>query len=113
MTPTPETWALPESYYTQMEKDGHDHAEAVIEKASARLVESNSRREKPLTLTRRAVVGHAEEVIINTAKEWGAELIVLGSHGHSGFRRFLLGSVSQAIASHAPCSVEIVRAHKG
>jgi nucleotide-binding universal stress UspA family protein len=113
MTPTPETWSLPDSYYTQIEKDGRDHAEDVIEKASARLVESNARREIPLTLTRRAVFGHAEEVIINTAKEWGADLIVLGSHGHSGFRRFLLGSVSQAVASHAPCSVEIVRTHKG
>jgi nucleotide-binding universal stress UspA family protein len=38
-----------------------------------------------------------------------ADLIVVGSHGYRGFKRFLLGSVSQAVASHAKCSVEIVR----
>ncbi|HWX40942.1 MAG TPA: universal stress protein [Blastocatellia bacterium] len=34
---------------------------------------------------------------------------MVGSHGYRGLTRFLLGSVSQAIASHAKCSVEIVR----
>jgi nucleotide-binding universal stress UspA family protein len=39
----------------------------------------------------------------------GADLMTLGSHGYRGFTRFLPGSVSYAVASHAPCSVEIVR----
>jgi nucleotide-binding universal stress UspA family protein len=112
MTPTPETWAMPDSYYAQIEKDGRDRAREVTENALARLKESNREREIPLSVTSKTIVGHAEEVIINTAKEWGADLIVLGSHGYSGFRRFLLGSVSQAVASHAPCSVEIVRARR-
>ncbi|MGH9835129.1 MAG: universal stress protein [Blastocatellia bacterium] len=46
----------------------------------------------------------------------GENLIVLGSHGRRGLKRFLLGSVSNAVASHADCSVEIVRrrnANKG
>lgn len=109
MTPTPETWALPDSYYAHAEKVGRHHAEEVIGEAVARLNESNAARKAPLTITTKAIVGHAEETIIGTAKEWGADLIVLGSHGYRGFRRFLLGSVSQAVASHAPCSVEIVR----
>ncbi len=112
MTPTPETWALPNTYYAQVEKIGREHADEVVAKAIDRLVKSNSDREVPLTLIKQAVIGHAEETIIGTAKEWGADLIVLGSHGYSGFRKFLLGSVSQAVASHAPCSVEIVRAHE-
>jgi nucleotide-binding universal stress UspA family protein len=62
-----------------------------------------------LILTGKTLVGHAEEIIIETAKDWGADLIVLGSHGYRAIERFLLGSVSQAVASHAPCSVEIVR----
>ena len=53
--------------------------------------------------------GHAKDVILNEAEKWGADLIVLGSHGYSGFERFLLGSVSHAVATHAHCSVEIVR----
>jgi nucleotide-binding universal stress UspA family protein len=48
-------------------------------------------------------------VILDQAESWGADLIVLGSHGYSGWRRFLLGSVSHAVATHAHCSVEIVR----
>ena len=113
MTPTPETWALPDSYYAHAEKVGREHAEEVIGEAIVSLKESNASREVPLTITSKAIVGHAEETIIGTAKEWGADLIVLGSHGYSGFRKFLLGSVSQAVASHAPCSVEIVRASFG
>lgn len=112
MTPTPETWALPDSYYAQVEKTGREFANATIEKSIALLKTGNAEREVPLALTGKAIVGHAEEVIINTAKEWGADLIVLGSHGYRGFQKFLLGSVSQAVASHAPCSVEVVRARK-
>ncbi len=54
--------------------------------------------------------GIPKVVIVDEAKKWGADLIVLGSHGRTGLDRFLLGSVSEAVARHAPCSVEIVRA---
>ncbi len=47
--------------------------------------------------------------IIDVAAEWHADLIVVGSHGRRGLERFLLGSVSEAVARHAPCSVEIIR----
>lgn len=47
--------------------------------------------------------------IIDRAAAWEADLIVLGSHGLKGFERVLLGSVSEGVARHAPCTVEIVR----
>jgi nucleotide-binding universal stress UspA family protein len=53
-----------------------------------------------------------KELILEEAHKWGADLIVVGSHGRHGLSRFLLGSVSEAVASHASCSVEIVR-HRG
>jgi nucleotide-binding universal stress UspA family protein len=53
--------------------------------------------------------GDAKTKIIENATKWGADLIVVGSHGWKGLNRFLLGSVSEAVARHAPCSVEIVR----
>jgi len=53
--------------------------------------------------------GDPKEIILNVAAAWSADLIVLGSHGRTGFDRLLLGSVSQAVALHAPCSVAIVR----
>jgi nucleotide-binding universal stress UspA family protein len=50
-----------------------------------------------------------KEVILNEATQWGADLIVIGSHGRRAASRFLIGSVSEAVALHANCSVEIIR----
>jgi len=49
------------------------------------------------------------QVILHEAEEWQADLIVVGSHGRSGFDRVVMGSVSEAVALHAKCSVEIIR----
>jgi nucleotide-binding universal stress UspA family protein len=48
-------------------------------------------------------------VILNEAESWQADLIVFGSHGRSGFDRVVMGSVSEAVALHATCSVEVIR----
>jgi nucleotide-binding universal stress UspA family protein len=53
--------------------------------------------------------GSAKEVILEEARKWDADLIVVGSHGRRGFKRFLLGSVSEAVAMNAHCSVVVVR----
>lgn len=53
--------------------------------------------------------GDPKMVILDCATEWKADLIVVGSHGRKGLTRFLLGSVSDAVARHAHCSVEIAR----
>ncbi|MFN0105360.1 MAG: universal stress protein [Bryobacteraceae bacterium] len=51
----------------------------------------------------------AKNVILHDAKDWGADWIFVGSHGRHGAERFLMGSVSEAIAAQAECSVEVVR----
>lgn len=48
-------------------------------------------------------------VILNEADTWNADLIVVGSHGRSGFDRVVMGSVSEAVALHSRCSVEVIR----
>jgi nucleotide-binding universal stress UspA family protein len=53
--------------------------------------------------------GDARQAILDCASQWHADLVVLGSHGKKGFDRLVLGSVSDSVARHAPCSVEIVR----
>lgn len=53
--------------------------------------------------------GDARSIILDHAQTWHADLIVVGSHGREGLDRFLIGSVSEAVARHARCSVEIVR----
>ncbi len=50
-----------------------------------------------------------KNVILDEADKIGADLIVVGSHGHRGIERFMLGSVSEAVALHAHCSVEVIR----
>jgi nucleotide-binding universal stress UspA family protein len=54
-------------------------------------------------------VGFPKVAIPAYAKEWGADLIMVGSHGHGPVIRGLLGSVAQAVLRAAPCPVEIVR----
>ena len=54
-------------------------------------------------------IGDVRETIIDLAAEWHADVIVVGSHGKRGLRRFLLGSVAEFVARHAMCSVEVVR----
>ncbi len=55
------------------------------------------------------IEGYIKDQILEVARTWKADLIVVGSHGRRGFTKFLLGSVSEAIAAHANCSVEIVK----
>jgi nucleotide-binding universal stress UspA family protein len=67
-------------------------------------------RRAGFNVTTVAKEGDPKVEVIDTAKEWHADLIMLGSHGRKGLERFLMGSVSEAVALHAPCSVQIVRA---
>ncbi len=53
--------------------------------------------------------GLVTDSILEEAKNSDADLIVLGSHGRKGIQKLVLGSVAENIASHAPCSVEIVK----
>jgi nucleotide-binding universal stress UspA family protein len=53
--------------------------------------------------------GNPKDVIVQEARDIGADLIVVGSHGHGRFRRLVLGSVAGAVVANAPCSVHVVR----
>jgi nucleotide-binding universal stress UspA family protein len=53
--------------------------------------------------------GSPAAVLLQKADEWRPDLIVVGSHGAGPIQRFLIGSVSQRVATHAPCSVRIAR----
>ena len=56
-------------------------------------------------------VGEAEayEAITNLAKEQKANMIVMGSHGRTGLRRLLMGSVAEKVIGYAPCPVLVVK----
>ena len=57
-------------------------------------------------------VGKSGVEIVKAAKEWPADLIVIGSHGRGGVERLLLGSVAEAVTRRASCPVLVVRAEK-
>ena len=78
-------------------------AEQIVARAAQRLSRSGTSVD---TAVRQ---GDPRAVIIDEAAEWNADLIVVGSHGHTGVMRLLLGSVAQHVVAHAPCSVEVVR----
>jgi len=105
LAPAPGNWFVPDSHYLKLLHDLQEHARDAIEQAEAEIKEKNP----ALTLSSEIIVGNTRETILKQAEDWGANLIVLGSHGHKGINRFLLGSTSQAIAARAKCSVEIVR----
>lgn len=82
-------------------------ARAAVEEAVRRLKAGPESRN--MNITSKVVSGSPKRVILEEADAFGTDLIIVGSHGHGAWDRILLGSVSQAVASHAKCSVEIVR----
>ena len=106
LTPTPETWALPPDYFDKLDRAVRERAESVKDVAVIRLAKS---LDPSIKLTGNILPGPPRSVILEEAERWKADLIVIGSHGYGAWQRFLLGSVSQAVVSHAKCSVEVVR----
>lgn len=103
---TPEVWALPPDYYEQVEHAVRLHADSVMEAAVRKLIAALG---PAVEVKGKCVAGSPQRVILDEAESWRADLIVVGSHGYPAWERLLLGSVSQAVVSHARCSVEVVR----
>jgi len=78
-------------------------AQALVEKVASKL------RSHGLRVSTAIAWGDPRSKIIQAARDWNADLIVIGSHGWKGLSRFLMGSVPEGVARHAPCSVQIVR----
>ena len=90
---------------TELEKVARDNATRVMETAVSTAKEIAARAE----ITGEVLYGSPESRIVETAESLPADLIVLGSHGYSRWERLLLGSVSNSVLQHAPCSVLVVR----
>ena len=68
---------------------------------------------EPCVVETRVVKGKPKNEIINTARDWKADLIILGAHGHEKEDTFRIGSISAMVSTYAPCSVLIVRWRHG
>ncbi len=105
MTASSLSSVYPASLLEELIKDAHDRASSAVETAKEILVRAGMH----VVTDHSTPLGEPRGVILDTARTWGADLIVLGSHGHRGLDRLLLGSVSESVAIHADCSVEVAR----
>lgn len=91
----------------EIEKGMRENAEKVVEASLERVRELLS--STGAAVEGRVLTGSPESRIVETAEEIGADLIIVGSHGYNRWERLLLGSVSDSVVHHAPCSVLVVR----
>lgn len=109
--PGKEPWVLPRGYFEQLANAAIERLQALVNSSVAHVQKEQG---KTLKVTGHVFAeGNPKEVILDHARQWEADLIVVGSHGLHGWQKFWLGSVSQAVAALAQCSVEIVRRRPG
>lgn len=77
--------------------------QGVAEKAVASLKAAG------LKATGRMLPSDPRGALVDSAKQFAADLVIVGSHGRSGITKLLLGSVAAYVVSHAPCNVLVVK----
>ncbi len=92
---------------TELEKAARENAGKVLEQTSQNV--KTLFADRKITVTSDILFGSPESRIVETAEEMHSDLIIVGSHGYSRWERLLLGSVSDSVVHHAPCSVLVVR----
>jgi nucleotide-binding universal stress UspA family protein len=96
---------LPSS--SEIEAAVKENAEKILDSTIQNL--GDYLKEKNVLISSEVLHGSPESRIVETAEKMNADLIVVGSHGYNRWERLLLGSVSDSVVHHAPCSVLVVR----
>ena len=112
--PGPGTGKTP-TWLTSALKDAHAQVDKELGSARAMAATAKARLAGVIpgwTVEYDAALDSPRRAIVDRAASFGADLIVVGSHGRSGIARLLLGSVSQSVLTHAHCSVRVGRAHQ-
>ena len=97
---------LPVAYFNDLIKPATEHAENIVRTATDKL--SNALG-SCVYVYGEVLKGSPKWAILEKANRWGADLIVLGAHGHGFLEGLVMGSIGHAVVLHARCSVEIVR----
>lgn len=95
---------------TEIESAVRENAEIIVKQAKEYL-RSKITNDK-IFISTEILSGSPESRIVETAEEMQADIIIVGSHGYNRWERLLLGSVSDSVIHHAPCSVLVVRNKK-
>jgi nucleotide-binding universal stress UspA family protein len=93
---------------TELEKAAKENATKLVTETENKVNEIFTGRN--VSISSEVLFGTPESRIVETAEQMKADLIVVGSHGYNRWERLLLGSVSDSVVHHAPCSVLVVRA---
>jgi len=91
-------WNIPSSYYfiEKTRQQGKDSLKELAESFDLKVE----------TIFTEGDPGHE---IVRVAEELNADLIILGTHGHSGWKRFTIGGVAEFVGRHAPCAVLTIK----
>ncbi len=106
-------WTVPAQYYLEPAGPVFTGAAERFEEARQRGKDTLKELAKSFDLEVEAIftAGDPGHEIVRVAEELNADLIVLGTHGYSGWKRFTIGSVAEFVVRHAPCAVLTIR-HK-
>jgi len=96
--------ALPVAAGSQVEASLLHAAEAALRSRADELAAQG------ITCTSRVEIGLAAQRIVDCVRELGIDLVVMGTHGHTGLGHALLGSVAERVVRHCPCPVLTVKA---
>ena len=102
-------FAVAAAHAEQIEEEQRGLAATVVESA----VQQIRMKAPKLTAATKVVDGNPKDAILEEAREWGADLIVVGSHGYGRLKRMVVGSVAGAVVANAPCSVHVARQKHG
>jgi nucleotide-binding universal stress UspA family protein len=93
------------------QKNALKETENVVQEAAQSLLERETARLRSAGWSESSVlrIGHPAEEIVRVAEQLASDCVIVGSHGESGVKRFLLGSVSDHVLRYAPCSVLIAK----
>ena len=104
-------WTVPAQYYLEPAGPVFTGVTEEFEKAQQRGKDTIKKLAKSFPINVEAIftVGNPGHEIVRVAEELNIDLIVLGTHGYSGWKRFTIGSVAEFVTKHAPCAVLTIR----
>ncbi len=102
-----EPFGMTDEYFAIAQKAAHEVASDIVE--DTRQTMYSVINKENFFIDTKTVSGRPKQTIVDEAEEWGADLVVVGSHGRGFWGRVFLGSVSDAVVRHAHCSVMVVR----
>lgn len=91
----------------EIERVARENADKILEETRTSIEDCIG--DERISISSEILIGSPESRIVEVSEDYGADVIVVGSHGYSRWERMLLGSVSNSVVHHAPCSVLVVR----